>query len=90
MLLSEISHVYSGNHDSPEKHTKQTRSVTKILKLLLLNRVVHRVSLPRGIKGLSEMAKVYNFWITPYSLRLDKQLTFLQVRSDNRTQFCNV
>jgi hypothetical protein len=45
--------------------------------------------LPLGIKGLSELGKVC-IWIGLCSLRLVEQLRFLQVRSDNRTQFFKV
>jgi len=48
-----------------------------------------RDSLPLNIKGLSESAKVC-IWINLYILRLVEQLTFLQVRSDNRTRFFKV
>jgi hypothetical protein len=39
ILLNEIIDVYSGNYDTPETLTKQTRSVIKMLKLFKLNQV---------------------------------------------------
>jgi hypothetical protein len=48
-----------------------------------------RDSLPLGIKGFTESGKVCT-WINLCSLRFVEQLTLLQLRSDKRTQFCNV